>query len=366
MAPRTVTDQLDAYLVASGAATHTVGHGKRGHTPAPERRRAPTHMSGSIVAAAQRQQIDDQAPVGVAGPHQKCFLEGPPQFPPPSPRCVRLRGYADANATSRAQSHVVEQTLSQVKVVRHCRRVYDPLSMRARSPHRHIAAAPRHGEHTPRSAAALPQPQRRAPVEVMADLDLPPQPLALSWRLGGLSSQRPSRDTDAAEPAVGRLPGMHSAPQSASDRADDGTVRNGAVQPLDLPPLPRMRRQWQSRSGDAALGSRQPAVGDATGSFTLPVDAVAPEGSDATSPAPHRSGDAAQPSHSASRGDEQGGSGHEARLPLQPQPPSSAAAAPPQRQSRLVRSPSDGDRPASGVHSPGALTHSPTAGQNHM
>jgi hypothetical protein len=85
MAVDAVTDQLDAYLLAAhfGTSRHGGAGRGRGGRKAMLRRQGGAAGRGTL---AQCQQGLHSAPIGVAGPHQKCFLEGLPQFPPPAAR----------------------------------------------------------------------------------------------------------------------------------------------------------------------------------------------------------------------------------------------------------------------------------------
>lgn len=93
MAVDTVTDQLDTYLSISGAVRSRSDGRRRADgrlaKRSPTQRATGSMGAGKVALTHPRQQAED-APIGVPGPHQKCFLEGPPQFLPPSPRYATM------------------------------------------------------------------------------------------------------------------------------------------------------------------------------------------------------------------------------------------------------------------------------------
>lgn len=177
------------------------------------------------------------------------------------------------------------------------------------------------GCEAPRSLSSLPRPERRASMPA-GDMALPPQPIALSWRLSGLTSQRPGSFSEAdggealppwladdapvydtaklpapvPNPDTGGVlleggngmfvcvfgtslgaagPGwassLHQHTTIACDIAVAGWTRllrrpsdsrASATQPLDLPPLPRLHRRQHSGGAAGRLpGAHQPPPG---------------------------------------------------------------------------------------------------------
>lgn len=85
----TAAEELDRYLEQAAAGGRGTVGGRLPAAGAVRRSGQRPASAGWTNAPARPDHSAAQmsgAPLGVAGPHQKCFLEGPNHFNPPSPR----------------------------------------------------------------------------------------------------------------------------------------------------------------------------------------------------------------------------------------------------------------------------------------
>lgn len=107
MAFDTVTEDLDRYLSRAGAGGRETANGR------PPRKRAQFAAAGKALTYANQTASNITGPpVDVAGPHQKCFLEGPSRLGPPS---ARLREFDVHSVTLVKHSAVIRNKLAMNK-----------------------------------------------------------------------------------------------------------------------------------------------------------------------------------------------------------------------------------------------------------